>query len=504
MTSAPARPSGHATPLTQDTLADLPASVSVPDYDRDALVPAVVHIGVGGFHRAHQAVYLDELARRGETGWGEVGVGLRSPEMGEVLDAQDRLYLVVERDGDGDRARVVGSITRYVFAAEDPDALLAVLADERTRVVTLTITGTSYRIDSHTGEFDADDEQIAADLADPSHPQTVFGYLVEGLHRRREAGTPPFTVLSCDNMPSNGTAARTAVTSFARLRDAGLADWIDQHVTFPSSMVDRITPTTTPAQRDALVSELGVDDRWPVITEPFTQWVVEDDFCNGRPPLEDVGVQFVPDVHPYETMKTRLLNASHTALGYLGHLAGMSTMDEVMADEVFRAYLTRMMAEEIVPLLPEVPGIDLEDYQRDLVARLANPAMGDQLLRLSRRGSTKMPNYVLPSVKAALEQDRPFRLLALAVAGWMRFLRGYDYAGSQIDIEDAMEERLVPLAQEGVVEPEPLLGERKVFGDLADDVRFASAVEVALRALEEQGPREVIAFYLGLDDVAAA
>ena len=493
----------RALPLTQATLAELPATVSVPGYDRDALVPAVVHIGVGGFHRAHQAVYLDDLARRGETGWGLVGVGLRSPEMGEVLAAQDGLYLVVERSAEGDAARVVGSITRYVFAPEDPEGLLEVLADERTRVVTLTITGTSYRVDAHSGQFDADDEQITADLADPEHPKTVFGYLVEGLRRRRDAGTPPFTVLSCDNMPSNGTAARTAVTSFARLRDADLASWIEERVTFPSSMVDRITPTTTPEQRDALVAELGVADRWPVFTEPFTQWVVEDDFCNGRPPLEDVGVQLVTDVAPYETMKTRLLNASHTALGYLGHLAGLTTMDEVMADDVFRAYLTRMMSEEIVPLLPEVPGIDLEQYQRELVERLANPAMGDQLLRLSRRGSTKMPNYVLPSVRAALEQDRPFRLLALAVAGWMRFLRGYDYAGSQIDIEDAMEERLVPLAREGVVEPEPLLGERKVFGDLADDPRFVAAVEVALRALEEQGPREVISFYLGLERAAA-
>jgi fructuronate reductase/mannitol 2-dehydrogenase len=223
---------------------------------------------------------------------------------------------------------------------------------------------------------------------------------------------------------------------------------------------------------------------------------VEDSFCAGRPPLERVGVQFVDDVHPYETMKTRLLNGSHTALGYLGYLSGYRTIDEVMADDVFVQYLTRMMAEEIVPHLPDVPGIDLEEYQRTALTRLSNPRMGDQLVRLGRRGSTKVPNYVLPSIAAALEAGTPHRLLCLAVAGWMRYLRGTDYAGHDIDVVDPLGDRLVPLAREGRQEPELLLSERSVFGDLADDERFAAGVEVALRALEEQGPREVIAFHL--------
>jgi fructuronate reductase/mannitol 2-dehydrogenase len=283
------------------------------------------------------------------------------------------------------------------------------------------------------------------------------------------------------------------------LRDQALADWIDAEGAFPSSMVDRITPTTTAEERDAIATATGVDDRWPVATEPFTQWIVEDRFCNGRPPLERVGVQFVDDVAPYEAMKTRLLNAGHCALAYLGILAGYSTIDEVLQDETFRAYLEHLMADEIAPLLPPVPGIDLEEYQRQLVERFSNPKMGDQLARLGRRGSTKMPNYVLPSVAAAVAAGTPHELLLLAVAGWMRFLRGYDYAGNEVTVDGPRAERLTELAQEGQEQPEPLLTERSVFGELPDDGAFVAGVEVALRALEVQGPREVIALYLGLN-----
>lgn len=492
-------PTPRPVALREENLDRLPDDVSVPGYDRSALRPAVVHVGVGGFHRAHQGEYLDDLARTGETGWGLVGVGLRSPEMGQVMADQDRLYLLVERGEEADRARVVGVVSRYLFAPDDPEEVLRTLAAETTRLVTLTITGTGYRIDPRTGEFDAADDDVRADLADPAQPRTVFGYLVEALDRRRRAGLVPFTVLSCDNMPDNGAAARTAVVSFARLRDPELAGWIESQGAFPSSMVDRITPTTTPEERDAIAERTGVDDRWPVTTEPFRQWIVEDSFCAGRPPLEEVGVQFVDDVAPYEAMKTRMLNAGHCALAYLGILAGYATIDEVMADDTFRAYFEHLLADEIVPLLPPVPGVDLAEYQRTLVQRFSNPKMGDQLARLGRRGSTKMPNYVFPSVSAAFEAGRPHQLLLLAVAGWMRFLRGYDYAGKDVPVVGPMADRLTELAVEGREEPEALMSERSVFGALSDDASFVAGVEVALRALEEQGPREVIALYLGLN-----
>jgi mannitol 2-dehydrogenase len=491
MTHAPAR----TIPLTDRTLSELPPHVSTPDYDRSALRPGIVHFGVGGFHRAHQAVYLDELARLGETDWGIVGVGLHSREIGEVLAAQDLLYTVVERSADGDRVRVNGAMTRYLLAPEDPEAVLGAMVDDGIRLVTLSITGTGYRIDPHTGEFDVDDEDVQADVRDPGSPRTVFGFLVEALDRRRRSGMPPFTVLSCDNMQSNGTAARTAVVSFARLRDDELADWIEQHVAFPSSMVDRITPSTTPEERDAIVEATGVQDRWPVVTEPFRQWVVEDSFPNGRPPLERVGVQFVDDVEPYEVMKTRLLNAGHTAIGYLGYLAGYRTTDELMADPVFRTFLTRLMAEEIAPLLPSVPGIDLDDYQGTLLERLSNPRMADQLARLGRRGSSKVPNYLLPSVRAALDQGRSHQLLCLAVAGWLRFLRGYDYAGEEVPVQGPRPD-LVEVAREAGTDASPLLADEGVFAGIGRDPRFADCVQVALEALEHQGPREVIERWL--------
>ncbi len=498
MTTAPAL----QLPLSDDTLARLPSDVSAPGYDRAALRAGIVHFGVGAFHRAHQAVYLDELARTGVTDWGVVGVGLHSREIGEVLAAQDLLYTVVERFADGDRVRVNGAMTRYLLAPEDPEAVLAALVDDGIRVVSLTITGTGYRIDPHTGEFDADDDDVRADLHSPDRPRTVFGYLVEALDRRRQSGLPPFTVLSCDNMQSNGTAARTAVVSFARLRDEDLAEWIERNVSFPSSMVDRITPTTTPEERNAIAEATGVDDRWPVITEPFRQWVVEDSFPAGRPPLEQVGVQFVDDVEPYEVMKTRLLNAGHTAIGYLGYLAGHRTTDELMADPVFRAFLTRLMAEEIAPLLPSVPGIDLVEYQATLIERLSNPRMGDQLARLGRRGSTKVPNYLLPSVRAALEQGRPYQLLCLAVAGWLRFLRGHDYAGEKMPVQGPRQD-LIKVAQDAGTDSSRLLSEESVFASLGQDARFADCVQGALEALEREGPREVIELYLGTDEAAA-
>jgi mannitol 2-dehydrogenase len=476
--------------LGDATLHRLPRGIRRPLYDRTTLSPGIVHIGVGGFHRAHQAVYLDDLAGTGVTDWGVVGVGLHRPEIGEVLASQDRLHLVVERHADHDRPRVVGTMTCFLFAPDDPEAVLGVLTDERTRVVTLTITATGYLIDPHTRRFEPD-HQVIADLTDPGAPTTVFGYLVEALARRRAAGVAPFTVLSCDNIPSNGAATRTAVVSFARLRDPALGDWIDRQVAFPSSMVDRITPTTTPEGRDALASSLGVQDRWPVVTEPFRQWVIEDSFCNGRPPLERVGVQFVADVAPYQQLKTRLLNGAHTAMGYLGYLAGHRTTDQVMTDHVFRAYLRAMWAEEVVPLLPDVPGIDLEDYQSTLVRRLANPRMGDQLARLCQRGSTKVPAYLLPSIADARVAGASHDLLTLAVAGWIRFLRGHDLAGRRVDVQDPRP-HLVEVARRAGTDPRPLLAERDIFGELGAEPDFARAVERHLVALDRSGPRQAI------------
>jgi mannitol 2-dehydrogenase len=481
-------------PLSQETLRSHGARLTVPTYDRAALTPAVVHLSVGGFSRAHQLLYFDEVAeRRISDAWGVVGVGLRHRSMQEALAPQDHLYTVVERSPDGERARVVGVMVDYLFAPDAPAAVVDRLADPRTRMVTLTITGAGYRLDPHSGEFDPDDADVLRDLAHPHAPTTVFGYLVEALDRRRRAGLAPFTVVSCDNVHRNGDAARRAVVGLARLRDEVLARWITDRVAFPSSMVDRITPQTSPEERAAVAQRYGVDDRWPVITEPFSQWVIEDTFSNGRPPLDEVGVRFVTDVGDHELMKTRLLNASHSALGYLGSLAGYGRMDELMTDPLFVAYVTRLMDDEVTPLLPPPDGVDLTEYKRILVQRFANPAIADGLPRLCRRGSTKLPHHLLPSLRQALAEGRPRRLLTLAVAGWCRYLRGTDPAGRPLPVEDPRAEELQALALAGGSDPRPLLAVRPVFGDLGDLPEFVADLGAALEQLDRDGVHRTIA-----------
>ncbi len=448
--------------------------VAVPAYDRSRLRPAVVHFGVGGFHRAHQAVYFDELAELGFTHWGVIGVGMRHPEMGEVLAAQDNLFTVVQRGTGNSEARVVGSMVEYLLLPDDPDAVRRRLADPEIRLVTLTITADGYTVPDDPGQ--------ACD--------SVFGTLVDALAARRRGNDAPFTVLSCDNLPDSAAAAREAVMTLARRRDPALADWIAERVTFPGSMVDRITPATTREDRDDVEREFRVEDRWPVITEPFTQWVVEDAFGNDRPPLDRVGVRFVPDVAPYKLIKSRLLNGAHCALGYVGWLAGHRSTDEAMADPVVAGFVARLMREEIAPLLPaDVPGMQLDAYCATLLERFRNPAIGDQLSRLCRRGSTKMPDYLLPSLREARRPGRPSTRLTFAVAAWLRYLRGVDLDGEPIEVQDARADEFRAAAERGGDDPAPLLEITEVFGDLAEDTECVAELRRLLTALDRDGVR---------------
>jgi len=495
----------RALPLREATLAHHAARVEVPTYDRAALAPAVVHISVGAFHRSHQAAYFDDIAQRGiSRGWGLTGVGLRRPEMRDALLGQDGLYTLLVRGADGDRARVIGAITRYLFAPEEAEAVLAVLADPATRLVTLTITGTAYAVDPADMSFHPANPSVAADLAAPGPPTGAIGLLVEALGRRRRAGAGPFTVLSCDNMPGNGRAARTALVEFARVRDAALADWIETHVAFPSCMVDRITPRTTEADRLRVEQGFGVADRWPVVTEPFSQWIVEDAFCAGRPPLDEVGAQFVSDVTPYALMKTRLLNASHCALGHLGVVAGLERIDEAMRTPVFRTAITRMMEAEVSPLLPPVPGVDLAAYRASLCERFANPAIGDALARLCRSGSTKVPTHVLSSIRQARRAGRAHPLLTLAVAGFCRHARGTDEHGRTVTLDDPLAAVLQARARAGGVDPRPLLALEGVFGDLGADAAFGRELATALEGIERLGVRGALGAALRGDPGTAA
>jgi mannitol 2-dehydrogenase len=400
--------------LRARTLADLAGTVAVPTYDRSAVRTGIVHIGVGGFHRAHQAMYVDRLMNAGGSlDWGICGVGLlpRDRRMKDVLDAQEGLYTLVLKHPDGTlEPRVVGSIVDYLFAPDDPEAAVERLAAPATRIVSLTITEGGYNIRHATGTFDESEPDIVADLRPGAVPTTVFGLVTEALARRRDRGVAPFTVMSCDNIAGNGHVAAAMFGAFARLRDPDLGAWMRDHVCFPDSMVDRITPATTDEDRALVAERFGIADGWPVVCEPFTQWVLEDEFGDGRPPLEDVGVQIVDDVEPYELMKLRLLNGGHQTIGYLGYLGGHRYTHEVCQDPLFVRFLRDYMDREATPTLPDVPGIDLDGYKRTLVERFANPHVADTLARLCVDSSERIPTFVLPVIRHQLEtggRDRP-------------------------------------------------------------------------------------------------
>jgi mannitol 2-dehydrogenase len=486
--------------LNQTALASLPAGVAGPTYDRSRVARSIVHIGVGGFFRAHQAVYLDRLLHRpGYTDWGYVGVGLlpHDAAIRDAMAAQDCLYTVIERSAQGDVARVIGSVLDFLYAPDDPEAVLEKMADPGTRIVALTITEGGYYVDGH-GHFDATHPDIVHDLAHPHAPRCSFGYLAEALQRRRGRGLAPFTVLSCDNLQHNGNVARDMLLAFMQLLDPELAGWLAQYGSFPNNMVDRITPATTDEHRALLRDKFGLDDKWPVMTEPFMQWVIEDHFPNGRPAWEDVGAQMTDDVLPYEKMKLRLLNAGHQAICYLGMLFGYTYAHEAMADAGIRQLFIDMMDIEVTPLLPAVAGIDLDVYKQTLVERFSNPAIRDQLSRIGTEGSARIPKFVLPSIREQLNQNGPIARLSFTVACWFRYLNGAAEDGAIMPLIDPYAAQLHEQALRGGDDAACLLSLRAFFGDLPDQPRFVAAVSDHLTRLYREGARAA------LDHVLAA
>lgn len=482
--------------LGANTVGALSDQVAVPSYDRTAVRPGIVHFGVGGFHRAHQAMYLDRLMSSGDAlDWGICGVGTMPPDqrMRDVLQAQDGLYTLVIKHPDGAlEPRVIGSIVEYLYAPDDPEAVLARMTDPATRIVSLTITEGGYHVNQVTGEFDPLDPGLQHDLEPGVVPTSAFGLVVEGLARRRAAGVPAYTVMSCDNIPGNGHVAKKMLTSFARLKDPELADFIAGEVRFPNSMVDRITPVTADADREALAERFGIDDGWPVVCEPFTQWVLEDDFGGDRPPFEDVGVQLVDDVEPYELMKLRLLNASHQALCYLGYLAGYRYAHEVCQDKLFVDFLLGYMNEEGTPTLPPVPGVDLDRYKHQLIERFANPEVRDTLARLCAESSDRIPKWLIPVVREQLAAGRGIERSALVVASWARYAEGTDEQGEPIEVVDRLRDKLVERAQHNHEDPLVFISDPSLFGDLAGDERFVSAYTAALSSLHTRGARATL------------
>ncbi len=474
--------------LNRGALAALPPPVEAPRFDSARVKAGIAHFGLGGFHRAHMARYTHELMEQDPDAldWGILGCLLVPGDrrMGESLIPQDCLYTLVEREGAQERTRVIGALAGLVDATRTSAPLLARLDDPALRIVSLTVTENGYCLNAATKRLDPDHALIRADLENPEAPRSAIGVIVEMLRRRRLAGMAPPTLLTCDNIQHNGEVLRGAVLALASLRDDALAGWIERQVAFPSTMVDRITPVTSQADIEDLAARHGIADRWPVISETFSQWVIEDRFPQGRPAWERVGAQFVPDVAPYEFMKLRLLNASHLAVSGLGQLAGYGTIDESLADRRIRAVMTALMDRETGPTLPEIPGVDLSAYKARLIERFANPAIRDTVQRVN---SDAPINILLDPIRDRVRTAGDVTFLSLALAAWLRRVRGTDDRGAPLTVTHPLAATLREKAIEGGADPRPLLSIGSLFGELASSSILVEATGRWLASLYDGG-----------------
>lgn len=485
--------------LHPSRLGALPAAVAHPRYDRAKLQAGIVHLGVGAFQRAHLAIVNEAaLHASGDLRWGTVGVSLRQADTRDALLPQGGLYTLAIRDAAADGTaretlQVIGNLLDVLVAPESPQAVLERIAHADTRIVSLTVSEKGYHHHPASGALRVDDESILHDLANPGGPRTALGFIVHALQLRRHRTLPPITLLSCDNLPANGDTLRGLVLSFAEQLDPTLRDWIATHCSFPNSMVDRIVPRTTDADREHVSARLGVQDAWPVIGEPFLEWVVEDRFVSGRPAWNEGGARFVEHAEPFERLKLRLVNGSHSALAYLGAMAGWRTVDRAIANPALCAYLDALLRDEIAPTLPAMPGLDLNDYRARLLQRFANPALQHQTAQIAMDGSQKLPQRLLGTVRDRLAANAPIDGLALAIAAWVHYLGGVDETGATHTVQDPLAAALaVQLGHlraaasftDGV---EAFLTFAPVFGDLAGEGRFVGAVARQLHSLRQRG-----------------
>ncbi|OBJ05670.1 mannitol dehydrogenase family protein [Mycobacterium sp. 1465703.0] len=458
--------------LNNAALSSLP--IEAPTYDRSSVTVGIAHIGAGHFHRAHQAMYIDRLLQAGlARDWGICGIGVMPADwtMRDVLTDQDGLYTLILEKPDGSRdAHVIGSIIDYRYAPDDPEAALQVLVAPSTRIISLTITEGGYR--------------------DPDGP--AFALIVEALDRRRRRGIAAPTIVSCDNIENNGEIARRAVLANAESRDADLAEWVGEHVEFPNSMVDRITPATTVQMAQEVQRDFGINDRWPVVAEPFAAWVLEDRFADGRPPLERAGVLLVDDVAPYELMKLRLLNAGHQCLAYFAHLCGFEFVHQAASDPLFAEFLLAYFESEAIPTLPPVPGIDLHEFSRTLIERFANPGVRDTVARLCAFSSDRIPKWLIPVICDNLAGDGSVRLAAAVVASWARYAEGTDEWGRPYEVIDQLADSLIPIARSQYENPTAFIEIAALFGDLAHQPRFVQAYSWTLDSLHANGARATL------------
>jgi mannitol 2-dehydrogenase len=479
--------------LSRNDIPLLPPGIQRPNFLPSLVRPGIVHLGLGGFHRAHMARYTHDLMNLepGSLEWGIIGVGLLPKDrlMRDALAPQDSLYTLTERQDDVESVTLIGSICDVIFAGESSRRALEAIASPSIRIVSLTVTENGYCLNSATKELDLSHPAIAYDLAHPAEPRSAIGIIVEAYRARQLAGLPAFTSLSCDNIQCNGRVLRDAVLLLAERRDPLLAAWIGTHACFPSTMVDRITPVTTADDIRHFEQRFAVHDRWPVFSELFRQWVIEDNFGLGRPAWESVGVQFVEEVAPYEIMKLRLLNASHLAIAGLGRLAGYTFIDEALSDAAIRAYMRTLMDRETGPTVPAVAGIDLPAYKEQLLRRFANSRIKDTVDRVN----TDAPlNLLLDPIRDRLKQRADVRLLTLALASWMRRVRGEDEAGRPIQIVHPLASVLCSRAKEGGADPKPLLAITSLFGELIDSQPIVDSLGYWLSLLYTVGARRTL------------
>jgi fructuronate reductase len=480
--------------LSLATLGSIPAAVRRPAYAIERVTPGIVHLGVGNFHRAHQAMVVDDALAAGESNWGIVGISLRSPGMRDALAPQDYLYTVIERGDRGTPPRVIGAIREVLVAPVSPATVIDRISDPSIRIITLTVTEKGYGQDPTTGDLRSALPEIAHDLANANAPQSAIGFLAAGLHARYTQKRSGLTVLSCDNLTHNGNLVARLLAQFsdAAYRDPGFVHWIEENVRCPNAMVDRIVPATTGRDRAEAAQALGVEDAWPVATEPFTQWVIEDRFAAARPAWERSGVQFVDDVAPFEAMKLRLLNTAHSCLSYLGYPAGFETIPAARGEPALREFIVNLWRREAVHTLPDKARAEMEPYCARLLDRFSNVALGHRTRQIAQDGSQKLPMRLVPMLRALAAQGRPFHHMAMGVAAWIRYLRGVTEQGGKYSIEDPMAERLSATITKTGDDPEALvhamLSIETVFGpDLALNRAVTAMVTRYVAMLMQEG-----------------
>jgi fructuronate reductase len=485
--------------LSRGSVLQLAPNVAVPRYDRSRMTAGIVHLGVGGFNRAHQAVLTDDCLGAGEVGWGIVGASLRSADVRDALAPQDYLYALALRDNVGEKLRVIGAIQQILVAPQDPEALIAHLAAPSTRVVSLTITEKGYTTALTTGEVIWDHPDIVHDLSRTELPRSALGLLTEGLRRRREAEIAPFTVLSCDNLPRNGQILHRSLAAFARRLDRSLGDYIADAVSCPSTMVDRIVPATTDLDRQSISQALGVEDAWPVVAEPFFQWVIEDRFPLGRPRWERSGAEFVSDIAPFENMKLRLLNGAHSAIAAIGRLAGFDTVADAMSDPRVSRFVQAFW-NEVIPTLSG--GIDAEDYTRRLSVRFHNTALRHRTAQIASDASRKIPQRILVPLRERRARGAPCPAMTFAIAAWIRSCAEYDENGARMTLVDPCLEKWSGKPDQTVASVEEtvraFLSLESVFDtDFRTDIAFFGSLSEALADIRRFGVRDAIASRLG-------